>query len=396
MSIDELKEYLDEYSKFLSNYNNSDLSIDSNSKNAILQITYECKTNKELGDFVTNLKKTSNYNLRNTMIDNYISNLEIKTAKNEKEIISKTFGVDITDIQHRMLNNDKDVFIFYDIKIGRNRILENLSNGESLTEQLKKIQNANENFQTDNYKENSIKMLDEQSKKIDCELDMIYIGDINRYEHLISKLEEKDLISFTKLIERKDELNIVYVNIENLLALDKDGKIYEAVYDDKKQNAVIEEPKEYSYNINEMSNKDKTENQDILSNDQDSNQFSEQSSNEQENDISYNDLEDIPDLIEAQLIEEKKDLSEVNTKEIAENVIKYYKNPDLMISLTSEEREFYERFVSMLAEKMELKNNKNRMNKVYKNEPNNYGFGNIIILTFIVIILIIILIIIIK
>ena len=76
----------------------------------------------------------------------------------DEEVISKTFGVDINDIEHKYLNSGKEIFSFYDSKIGRKRLLENPSDG-TLVEFLKEEQNNNADFQSNDYKANSTAIL---------------------------------------------------------------------------------------------------------------------------------------------------------------------------------------------------------------------------------------------
>lgn len=396
MNKDELRNNLLKYSEYLSKRNDSNYIMDLNTSYIVSKIMDESRTNPELNEIVEKLKNADNINEYESIISNYLSKLELKSINEDKEAISKVFGIDITDIEHRVLNNEKEIFSFYDRKLGRNRILENLYKGESLTEQLKKSQNENEKFQTENYKENSYQMLDEKTKEFDCEFDMVYIGDIYKYDYIISKMDKEKLESLKKLLSRKDELDIKYINLENLVALDKDGKIYESLYDEKKQEAIVEEPKEYSYNKNEMSNDENSKaNKNDEKYDEENNELNKDETKEVTNDITYDDLEDIPKLIEAQLVEEGYNKSDVDIKQMSENVIKYYKNPDSMLYLTEHEREFYERFVNILASKMELKNDKNNSNvKVYRlDEEKMAGFSNTFLLTLIVIVLAILLII---
>ena len=47
-----------------------------------------------------------------------------------------------------------------------------------------------------------------------------------------------------KFWKSKEKLGVVYVNLEDIVVLDKDGKIIEGAYNDEKQKAEVQSPKE--------------------------------------------------------------------------------------------------------------------------------------------------------
>ena len=71
-------------------------------------------------------------------------------------------------------------------------------------------------------------------------------------------------------------------------------------------------------------------------------------------------------------------------EEVAENLKKYYKNPDVMLALAPLEREYYEKLVGILSEKIELKK-ENKQVMTLKNPDNKWGFSNIVLLSIIAI-----------
>ena len=71
-------------------------------------------------------------------------------------------------------------------------------------------------------------------------------------------------------------------------------------------------------------------------------------------------------------------------EEVAANLKKYYKNPDAMLSLAPLEREYYEKLVGILSEKIELKK-ENKQVMTLKNPDNKWGFSNIVLLSIIAI-----------
>lgn len=353
--------------KFLNNLNLSTLNAEE--KKAILEVNNLCKTDSEFNEMVNKLKGSFSDESRMNILNDYLNQKKLKEAKSNEEVISKTFGVDINDIEHKYLNSGKEIFSFYDSKIGRKRLLENPSDG-TLVEFLKEEQNNNADFQSNDYKANSTAILNEKLKEKNIELKMVYIGDLNDHQKEIDNLEEKKKKCLDEILKNKEKLGVVYVNLEDIVALDKDGKIIEGAYNDEKQKAEVQSPKEANYKAQEISN----ENNDVSSNENNGESYVTDNTSVNE----FNEFEDIPDIINAEGIDPAM------REEVAANLKKYYKNPDAMLALAPLEREYYEKLVGILSEKIELKK-ENKQVMTLKNPDNKWGFSNIVLLSIIAI-----------
>lgn len=367
MENKEIEKNIKLFIKFLNNPNLSTLNAEE--KRAILEVNNLCKTDPEFNEMVNKLKGSFSDESRMNILNDYLDQKELKEAKTNEEVISKTFGVDINDIEHKYLNSGKEIFSFYDPKIGRKRLLENPSDG-TLVEFLKEEQNNNEDFQSNDYKANSTAILNEKLKEKNIELKMIYIGDLNDHQKEIDNLEEKKKKCLDEILKNKEKLGVVYVNLEDIVALDKDGKIIEGAYNDEKQKAEVQSPKGANYRAQEISN----ENSNVSSNENNGDSYATDNTSVNE----FNEFEDIPDIINAEGIEPAK------REEVAENLKKYYKNPDAMLALAPLEREYYEKLVGILSEKIELKK-ENKQVMTLKNPDNKWGFSNIVLLSIIAI-----------
>lgn len=367
MENKEIEKNVKLFIKFLNNPNLN--MLDAEEKKAILEVNNLCKTDSEFNEMVNKLKGSFSDETRMNILNDYLNQKELKEAKSNEEVISKTFGVDINDIEHKYLNSGKEIFSFYDSKIGRKRLLENPSDG-TLVEFLKEEQNNNEDFQSDDYKANSTAILNEKLKEKNIELKMIYIGDLNDHQKEIDNLEEKKKKCLDEILKNKEKLGVVYVNLEDIVALDKDGKIIEGAYNDEKQKAEVQSPKEANYRAQEISN----ENNNVSSNENNGESYATDNTSVNE----FNEFEDIPDIINAEGIEPAM------REAVAENLKKYYKNPDAMLALAPLEREYYEKLVGILSEKIELKK-ENKQVMTLKNPDNKWGFSNIVLLSIIAI-----------
>ena len=367
MENKEIEKNVKLFIKFLNNPNLSMLNTEE--KRAILEVNNLCKTDPEFNEMVNKLKGSFGDETRMNILNDYLNQKKLKEAKSNEEVISKKFGLDINDIEHKYLNSGKEIFSFYDSKICRKRLLENPSDG-TLVEFLKEEQNNNEDFQSDDYKANSTAILNEKLKEKNIELKMIYIGDLNDHQKEIDNLEEKKKKCLEEILKNKEKLGVVYVNLEDIVALDKDGKIIEGAYNDEKQKAEVQSPKEANYKAQEISN----ENNDVSSNENNGESYFTDNTSVNE----FNEFEDIPDIINAEGIDPAM------RKELAANLKKYYKNPDAMLSLAPLEREYYEKLVGILSEKIELKK-ENKQVMTLKNPDNKWGFSNIVLLSIIAI-----------
>lgn len=367
MENKEIEKNIKLFIKFLNNPNLSTLNAEE--KRAILEVNNLCKTDPEFNEMVNKLKGSFSDESRMNILNDYLDQKELKEAKTNEEVIGKTFGVDINDIEHKYLNSGKEIFSFYDPKIGRKRLLENPSDG-TLVEFLKEEQNNNEDFQSNDYKANSTAILNEKLKEKNIELKMIYIGDLNDHQKEIDNLEEKKKKCLDEILKNKEKLGVVYVNLEDIVALDKDGKIIEGAYNDEKQKAEVQSPKGANYRAQEISN----ENSNVSSNENNGDSYATDNTNVNE----FNEFEDIPDIISAEGIDPAM------REEVAANLKKYYKNPDAMLALAPLEREYYEKLVGILSEKIELKK-ENKQVMTLKNPDNKWGFSNIVLLSIIAI-----------
>lgn len=367
MENKEIEKNIKLFIKFLNNPNLSTLNAEE--KRAILEVNNLCKTDPEFNEMVNKLKGSFSDESRMNILNDYLDQKELKEAKTNEEVISKTFGVDINDIEHKYLNSGKEIFSFYDPKIGRKRLLENPSDG-TLVEFLKEEQNNNEDFQSNDYKANSTAILNEKLKEKNIELKMVYIGDLNEHQKEIDNLEEKKKKCLDEILKNKEKLGVVYVNLEDIVALDKDGKIIEGAYNDEKQKAEVQSPKEANYKAQEISN----ENNDVSSNENNGESYVTDNTSVNE----FDEFEDIPDIINAEGIDPAM------REEVAANLKKYYKNPDAMLALAPLEREYYEKLVGILSEKIELKK-ENKQVMTLKNPDNKWGFSNIVLLSIIAI-----------
>ena len=355
------KETLIEYVNIMNKYNSFEITITEQEKNIINLINSEIENNEEFRKFIESLDSSFD---KMAIIDEYFKESELEKSKSENEVIAQTFGIDISKIEHKYLNNGKEVFCFYDMKFGRPIVLENNKNGVSLVEQLKEIQFQNKDYQTSNDEKNVQNMLEDKTFKENCELSMIPIEEVGEHLNQVKELSLEEYKMLYFLIKNSVFLDIKYVNIENLIAFDADGKLYE-VYKNSLLEYKIGEPDSASYYKEENINVSDRINDDYT--------ISEQNVALQSN------YEDQPNILEESPVEEENGFDYL-PEELQEKVIMFYEYPNLLNDLSDEEREMWKEYISMYQKKLEQEENKiNKENNApkirrYVKEDNNKGY----------------------
>jgi len=369
VSKDVILEYiqiLEEYSDIL------DKKLTDRQRYVISLINEEAFKNDEFRIFIENLKDSND---KEKMIEEYFNNIEKLKSNNEEEVIANTFGIDIKNVEHKYLDNGKELFCFYDDKLGRNVYLENGKNGVSLVSQLKEIQISNTNYQTDNNEKNVQNILEDKRFKENCELYMIPLSEIENHINRISGLSVEDYKKLSYLIKNSEMLGLSAINIENVLGFDKEGKLFEVHKDELTGEYTIVNPNSANYNVENINTSENLN-------------FS-QTYNEQVDAIS-NKYEDNPNEVVGNLEKEVSKFYEL-PPEIQERTKFLYEYPDLLEDLSTEEREIWKQYVDMYKKVLELeeiekqkKQNAPKVRKYVLDKEDNYGYINLSTLSIII------------
>ena len=345
------KETVKYYLEVLDKYRNTNGLVGESDKNLINQINSSAYDSKEFQELMNKLRHANPLD-REKIINEYFDKNNEKDTNPEKEI-ANTFGVDISKIEHKILDSGIEIFSFYNPENGKQVILENKKDGVSLVEQLKQIQAENTKYQSNNNEKNTTSILNDQRIKENIELKLIPIEEINEYLGQVKNLTVEDYKKLVFIIKNADELHINYINVENLFGLSKDGKIYEARTNSNK-DLQIGEPNNAIYNESKIDVSDEVNNNEL--------------------DNAYEDnpniKEELPEELQEGLSFEKLD------EEVKEKTIMLYENPDKLEKLPEEEKEtyknnieIYQKYLLYLEKKEELEKNKH-YTKILKKDDN--------------------------
>lgn len=345
------KETVKYYLEVLDKYRNTNGLVGESDKTLINQINSSAYDSKEFQELMNKLRHASPLD-REKIINEYFDKNNEKDTNPEKEI-ANTFGVDISKIEHKILDSGIEIFSFYNPENGKQVILENKKDGVSLVEQLKQIQAENTKYQSNNNEKNTTSILNDQRIKENIELKLIPIEEINEYLGQVKNLTVEDYKKLVFIIKNADELHINYINVENLFGLSKDGKIYEARTNSNKE-LQIGEPNNAIYNESKIDVSDEVNNNELDNAYEDNPNIKEELPEELQEGLSFEELDE----------------------EVKEKTIMLYENPDKLEKLPEEEKEtyknnieIYQKYLLYLEKKEELEKNKH-YTKILKKDDN--------------------------
>lgn len=362
MTKEQLIEYVNLYNQFQNNPNMQFTNIELNIINRVQQ---EANNNPLLGQFLENIKNVNEIE-RINLLNAYLNEEELKKqGEKEEEVIASTYGIDISKIEHKYLENGKEIFYFYDMKLGRNVILENKKEGITLVEQLKKMQAQNQKFQTGTDEQNTNEMLNEQQNKENIEMKLISLNELQNHMNEIQNMSIEEAQKLNFLIRNSDQLRINYINIENLVGIDIYGKLLEVRYDKENNRYMINEPMSANYDEEQINTSDRID--------------ENYTKSEQYNSL-QSDYEDKPEITPQ---EEYEALSD----QVKEQIQKYYEYPELLEMLPEEERAKWQRYIDIytkIKEQEQIQKEQNKpKQKIYKKEEQKAGFADVLLLSLI-------------
>ena len=362
MTKEQLIEYVNLYNQFQNNPNMQFTNIELNIINRVQQ---EANNNPLLGQFLENIKNVNEIE-RINLLNAYLNEEELKKqGEKEEEVIASTYGIDISKIEHKYLENGKEIFYFYDMKLGRNVILENKKEGMTLVEQLKQMQAQNQKFQTGTDEQNTNEMLNEQQNKENIEMKLISLNELQNHMNEIQNMSIEEAQKLNFLIRNSDQLRINYINIENLVGIDIYGKLLEVRYDKENNRYMINEPMSANYDEEQINTSDRID--------------ENYTKSEQYNSL-QSDYEDKPEITPQ---EEYEALSD----QVKEQIQKYYEYPELLEMLPEEERAKWQRYIDIytkIKEQEQIQKEQNKpKQKIYKKEEQKAGFADVLLLSLI-------------
>ena len=299
-------------------------------------------------------------------IRNKFEHKEQKEELSEEEIISKKYGINVDSIEHIKLNDGKEYYHFYDIRLNKDIVLKQSSDNKNMSEELKEVQEGLSSAQGADEKENGEEAFRYQRMHTNNEIDLYSVEELTNRPEILGRLDVEQMKSVLVLLKNKDILNIKEINPETGIAIDDKHKVITSYYNKNTQKYEVDLPNEYQYKTNDVP----------------AEQIEEISQNNYIDDIS-NKTDDIPNEIDGILIDREK-------------VKLYYEYPELLEGgaiTNQQEKQAYIKAVQKYSEIQEQKTNGSQMDKpkvLVKNNKNSIvgesdlkqaGFINLLLLS---------------
>ena len=315
MDKDKMIKYIELYNKYEKSEDKDNLVFTEDELKLIDEGNIFAQNNPELGNIMNGPAE----NRINEVEKFFEKQEELQKESEEMKAIKEAFGIDITNIENKKLDNGVEIFKFYAPKLQRVVVLQN-RNDLSLVEQLKNKQANNEQFQTNNDMNNTNAMLEEERQKDDVELKMIYPSEVNNYLNMLTNMKPEDRKKLNYIINNIDNLGVKKLNLQNLIYLDQNDNLREVTYDSEKDIVEDKDPNTLENNVETINTSDRI------------------------GTSLYNDYEDKPE--EKENIDDFEQLSQ----DIQTQVVTYNDYPELLNAMEEEERKKWEHYIELYKE----------------------------------------------
>ena len=293
---------------------------------------------------------------------NGVENNKVEEKTEQKEQLAKEYGLNLEQIKHIKLDNEKEFFEFINPKNKQVKMVENIDYKKGLKEQYEDSQETLAMSKGDDASENAENTFKHNLKYKNKETELVSLEEYknNRY-HYSKKIRELDTITKNKIIAllyMKDQLKLEYFNIENGIGVNDQQEVIDVKYDFVNNKAEFVNPLTISYNNSLQDNQD-LDFDDV--------------------DLSSIDIDGLLDQleisdVEATVSESKKiDVSGVTID--SKVVAQVYDTPEILDrdnTINKKQRTIYKAILDRLLRKKNIKQTKkNQKQLVYKKKDNN-------------------------
>lgn len=378
-----LRQYIDSLDKKL-----EDLTIEEKTNRHLVE------NDKELINVVKKINDLSDKEKRLEEVNKFIKEKREKV----KEAVKNIYGLNLDIIDFMKLQSGIEIIAFYDENEKRKRIIE-YSVAKSLAEEFSKIQNANDNYQSQDYEANTLAIAKQQAEVNNrkLELDMIDIENEKEYSERIRQIDDpiklqniKNLLDLAKIKNANNDGNkIKYINIENMIALDEKNNIIESYYDAKTNQSKIDTPTTYNSSVSTIGNEENVEKNVYEETGNESSSIDAPS--EESVDLEPTDFEKKEDIDIAKEIDLDNEMLSrgiyKDREEVLNKIKEYIENMDAIQDdydngfISEEEAIFYKDITTKYANVL---NEKNRKKLTLENNIGNNGFVNIIFISILI------------
>lgn len=199
-----------------------------------------------------------------TCIDCMSKYKEKGNKKDEIENLTEEYGIDFKNIKHIRLQNGKEYYKLYDMKLNKDYLLEQNDKNKNLSEEFKEIQENIKEAQKYSGETNAQEVFRYQLMHTNNGKVLYSIEEVESNQDLLLNINKEQIKAISTLLKNKDRLHLVSINIETGIAIDQNHEMIVAELNEKNHQYEINRPQEYQYDTEIVSSNEILENMDLL------------------------------------------------------------------------------------------------------------------------------------
>lgn len=189
---------------------------------------------------------------------------EKENKKDEMENITEEYGIDFKNIKHVRLQNGKEYYKLYDIKLNKDYLLEQDNKNKNLSEEFKEIQESVKEAQKYSDETNASEVFRYQLMHTNNGKILYSIEEIENNPDLLSNINVEQIKAISTLLKNKDRLHLISINVETGIAIDQNHEMIVAELNERTHQYEINRPQEYEYDTEIVSSNEILENMNLL------------------------------------------------------------------------------------------------------------------------------------
>ena len=189
---------------------------------------------------------------------------EKENKKDEMENITEEYGIDFKNIKHVRLQNGKEYYKLYDIKLNKDYLLEQDNKNKNLSEEFKEIQESVKEAQKYSDETNASEVFRYQLMHTNNGKILYSIDEIENNPDLLSNINVEQIKAISTLLKNKDRLHLISINVETGIAIDQNHEMIVAELNERTHQYEINRLQEYEYDTEIVSSNEMLENMNLL------------------------------------------------------------------------------------------------------------------------------------
>ena len=232
------RKLIEEFSGIIKKYkidslNGKEIIESEDDKMVLEQISSLISQNEEYNVLINELL-SSDPDKVDDIVNNYFGKKQEEEQAEDisaEDEIANLYGVSVADIKSLHLKNGNELFKFYSPDVGKEIVLVNGKEGESLKSQLQQMQELKKEYQTDNEKNNSKNIMMDIRNNSNLEITFYPVSEIKNHQEEVDNLSDDSFRLLQYIIANANDLDVQLINLDNLVYLDSNNNLREVTFD---------------------------------------------------------------------------------------------------------------------------------------------------------------------